>query len=253
MDWFFWQDIDRDPASNMAIDEMLMPEAARLNKPLLRIYGWDQPAVSIGYIQKYSAAPQEGYAIVRRPTGGGIVFHDVDLTYTVVISSGHWIEKQNRLKSYHTFHKVIIKALANLNIKAKLVDSETKPVDRTTMGCFTSPTRYDVISENQAKVAGAAQRRTKHGILHQGSIVINDISAKKNTLTKSLLETFEQELSINFIDFIPTENFLSSAKNLAEAKYNTESWNKDRKFEIRGLMFANSTPCEKVANHIMEG
>ena len=231
--WYLWRDIDRNPALNMGIDETLLPEIAELKTPLLRIYGWDQPAVSIGYVQKYSAAPQEGYTIVRRPTGGGIVFHDVDLTYTVVVPTGYWIEKQNRLESYHIFHRIVIKALSSLNIKSKLVVSETKPVDRATMSCFTSPTRYDVISDNDAdkqnKVAGAAQRRTKYGILHQGSIVIEDIASKRNELIESLLSAFVQELDIDFIDFTPSDDLLSSSAKLAKSKYATEAWNKHRK------------------------
>ena len=231
--WYLWKDVDHSPKLNMAIDESLLPEIAALQKPLLRVYGWDRPAVSIGYVQKYSAVLQKGYTIVRRPTGGGVVFHDVDLTYTVIVPSGHWIEKQNRLESYHIFHRIVIKALAALNISSSLVESSTEPVDRSTMCCFTSPTRYDVVTENegdgQSKVAGAAQRRTKYGILHQGSIVVDDISSRRERLTKFLLSAFIKELNISFIDFKPTLEFLSSAKNLAEGKYALESWNKHRK------------------------
>ena len=230
--WYLWEDIDHPPALNMGIDESLLLEVAKLEAPLLRIYDWNQPAVSIGYVQKYSAAPQEGYTIVRRPTGGGIVFHDIDLTYTVVIPKNHWIEKQNRLESYHIFHRIVISALSALNIKSKLVASETKPVDRATMSCFTSPTRYDVISDDttkkQNKVAGAAQRRTKYGILHQGSIVIEDISSKRNDLIKYLLSSFVEEFGIDFTKFTPSEEFLSTSKKLAKSKYATESWNERR-------------------------
>ncbi len=232
-EWYLWKDIDRSPMLNMAIDENLLPETAAFKKPLLRIYGWDRPAVSIGYVQKYSAAPQNGYTIVRRPTGGGVVFHDVDLTYTAIVPPGHWIEKQNRLESYHIFHRIVIKALSSLNITSCLVESGTEPVDRSTMRCFASPTRYDVVSnissDAQAKVAGAAQRRTKYGILHQGSIVIKDIVSKRERLIKSLLSAFIKELNITFIKYKPSEEFLFSAIKLAEEKYASENWNKYRK------------------------
>ena len=232
-EWYLWEDSDRSPMLNMAIDESLLPDMAALQKPLLRIYDWDRPAVSIGYVQKFTAAPQSGYTIVRRPTGGGVVFHDVDLTYTAIVPSGHWIEKQNRLESYHIFHRIVIKALSSLNIASCLVESSTDPVDRSTMDCFTSPTRYDVVSnissDAQAKVAGAAQRRTKYGILHQGSIVIKDIASKREKLIKSLLSAFILELNITFIKYKPSEVFLISTKKLAEEKYSSESWNKYRK------------------------
>ena len=233
--WYLWKDTDRSPMLNMAIDENLLPEISQLQKPLLRIYGWDRPAVSIGYVQKYSAAPQKGYTIVRRPTGGGVVFHDVDLTYTVIIPTGHWIEKQNRLESYHIFHRIVIKALASLNITSQLVESATEPIDRSTMCCFSSPTRYDVVSSNsddtakkQIKVAGAAQRRTKYGILHQGSIVVENISSERKKITESLLSAFMQELNISFSSFKPSAEFFSSAAKLVEKKYATKNWNKQR-------------------------
>ena len=56
-------------------------------------YGWDRKSASIGYIQKFSAVEDQSYTVVRRPTGGGVVFHDVDLTYTVAVPKGHYIEK----------------------------------------------------------------------------------------------------------------------------------------------------------------
>jgi lipoate-protein ligase A len=231
--WYLWEDTAHSPMLNMAIDENLLPEISALQIPLLRIYAWDRPAVSIGYVQKYSAAPQKKYTIVRRPTGGGVVFHDIDLTYTVIIPVGHWIEKQNRLESYHIFHRIVIKALASLNIVSHLVESASEPVDRSIMCCFTSPTRYDVVSNDtageQIKVAGAAQRRTKYGILHQGSIVVENIFSKRKKLSESLLSAFVQELSISFTNFKPSANFFSSAAKLAEKKYAAESWNRYRK------------------------
>ena len=234
--WYLWIDTEHSPMLNMGIDEALLTEIKDASVPLLRIYGWDRPSVSIGYIQDYSAAPQSNYTIVRRPTGGGVVFHDVDMTYTVVIPSGHWIEKENRLESYHIFHRVLIYALAELNINSELVNSEMKPVNRATMQCFSSPTRYDIIAngiKKEAKVAGAAQRRTKNGILHQGSIVIENISFRKQKLTEALLSAFKSKLNIEFINYKPSESLMFSAQKLAETKYSKDSWNKHRKINSR--------------------
>ena len=50
--WYLWEDTDHSPMLNMAIDENLLPAISLLQKPLLRIYGWDRPAVSIGFVQK---------------------------------------------------------------------------------------------------------------------------------------------------------------------------------------------------------
>ncbi len=232
--WYLWIDTEHSPMMNMGIDEALLAEVKKESIPLLRIYDWDRPSVSIGYVQDYSAAPQSGYTIVRRPTGGGVVFHDVDMTYTVVIPAGHWIERESRLESYHVFHRILIDALGKLNINSELVNSEIGPVNRSTMQCFSSPTRYDVVTNSankEAKVAGAAQRRTKNGILHQGSIVIEDISSKKQRLIEALLSAFRIKLNIEFKDYKPSESLIGSATILAEKKYSKDSWNKYRKID----------------------
>ena len=229
--WYLWDDGINSPAFNMAADELLLQKAKEIQRPILRIYYWDRPAVTIGYIQKYTAAPQSGYTIIRRPTGGGIVFHDVDLTYTVVIPSGHEIEKLNRIESYHVFHKAVINALSELNVQTQLVDFGVDPKDRQTMQCFTAPTKYDVVaklSDSTSKIAGAAQRRSKTGILHQGSIVIDDMDINSDKLSTALIKAFKEHFNITFHDFLPNHEFLEEVEELAKTKYNTDEWNKQR-------------------------
>jgi lipoate-protein ligase A len=229
--WYLFNDGTYSPYMNMAIDELLLTESKKINAPILRFYFWDRPSVSIGYIQKYIAAPQEGYSIVRRPTGGGVVFHDIDFTYTVVVPTGHWIEKLNRVESYHIFHKAVIKALFGMGIKSSVVDFETKPKDRMTMQCFVAPTKYDVgldKKDDSSKIAGAAQRRTKNGILHQGSIVIDGIHGRENKLVLELTNAFEDEFNIKYEKFTPHSDFMKEAKELSINKYETEKWNNIR-------------------------
>lgn len=223
--WFLWEDTDRSPYMNMAIDELLLEKSSPGDKPLLRIYGWDTPAVSIGYVQDIAAAPLSGYTIVRRPTGGGVVYHDRDLTYTVVIPAGHHINSLDRLESYHVLHHAVLEALEELGHKdAKLSPDEMPPVDRLTMQCFTTPTRYDVMSDGR-KFSGSAQRRTKKGILHQGSISLDASGGDKNLLSKTIISGFMKVLVLDFVSFVPPSALLAEASALAENKYGTDEWN----------------------------
>ncbi|HJO94981.1 MAG TPA: biotin/lipoate A/B protein ligase family protein [Victivallales bacterium] len=231
--WYLWQDKSHNPAMNMAIDESLLQIVHEKNIPLLRIYDWDRTAMSIGYVQKYEAVIKEGYELVRRPTGGGVVFHDVDLTYTVVIPKGNKIERTNREESYYIIHKVVIDALGKMEMESNLVDKTNAPKDRSSMQCFVAPVKFDVSIKNSktgkdSKVAGAAQRRTKHGILHQGSIVLDDINNIKQLLINNLIDSFREELNIEFINFIPDNSLLNDAEKLAVSKYGTDVWNKKR-------------------------
>lgn len=229
--WFLWRDKARTPSENMAIDEALLESASFYSMPILRFYSWDRPAISIGYIQNFSAGEKDGYTVVRRPTGGGVVYHDKDITYTIVIPNAHWIQNLNRLESYQVIHKVIIAALKNMGISSDFVYSYDTCKDRMKMQCFSSPTKYDIVEKDnrQKKLAGAAQRRTKTGILHQGSITLIDMTKySKNSIINILMEQFKKDFNISFVSLQEKDIPITKALKLAKNKYNTNKWNKMR-------------------------
>jgi lipoate-protein ligase A len=162
---------------------------------------------SIGYVQKEEAVPDaEKYTVVKRPTGGGIVYHDRDMTYTVIVPANHWIAGLDRVESYRVFHKAVVRALSVFGLKCKLVDDEQPKADRATMQCFVTPTKYDVLCENiepgrLIKVGGSAQRRTRNGILHQGSISLAPVGNDSERLKKELKKAFEEEFNISFRNY----------------------------------------------------
>src|SRR5258707_5016539 len=91
MSWLLLNSGRCDAAFNMALDEALLEAMPRLNHPVLRFYGWTEPAASFGYFQKYSEVQQLTplRPLLRRPTGGGIVPHVADWTYSLVWPAGH--------------------------------------------------------------------------------------------------------------------------------------------------------------------
>ena len=204
--WRFWVDRARAPQDNMEIDERLLREVVpQLGAPVLRFYDWDRPSVTIGYVQKPEVVPErDRYTVVKRPTGGGIVYHDNEFTYSVVIPARHWIVDLDRVESYHVIHKAIVRALAEVGLECLLSDTKDTSSDRATMRCFTTPTKYDVLlapSNGGAprKVAGAAQRRTREGILHQGSVSLDVANLDKKTMSALLSDAFEKELNIDLV------------------------------------------------------
>ncbi len=90
MNWFLLNSGKCDAASNMALDEALLEAMTRLQKPVLRFYGWTEPAATFGYFQKFSDVEQATplRPLIRRPTGGGIVPHDADWTYSFAQGGG---------------------------------------------------------------------------------------------------------------------------------------------------------------------
>jgi len=229
--WLLWCDASHSPYLNMAIDELLLEESFNAKIPILRFYGWDRPSLSIGYIQKFNELTHQGYTVVRRPTGGGVVYHDIDMTYTVVIPQNHKLASTNRLESYKIFHDLIIEALKMINIKAEFVETTNEPKERSTMKCFSAPVRFDITATEKdpngkiSKIAGAAQRRTKFGILHQGSIVIENIDKYQKELQDGMIKIFENKMNIAFTNFMPSSQFLINAEQLSSEKYSTEKWN----------------------------
>ena len=155
-------------AFNMAVDEALLLHVRELNKPVLRFYAWSEPAASFGYFQRYAevamATPLR--PLVRRPTGGGIVPHDRDWTYSVVLPPGHFWYQLKAIESYQRVHEWVKAAFNATGVLAELASA---PRREAAGQCFVGAEQFDVLAQNR-KIAGAAQRRTRDGLLIQGSV-----------------------------------------------------------------------------------
>jgi len=207
--------LDPEPHSaslNMAIDEVLLQ---RMQAPALRIYRWSEPAVSFGYFGQVAEAEKVavGRALVRRWTGGGIVEHGEDVTYTLMVPREHAFLQHSPAESYRLIHVVICDALASEGIHAEVV-----PVADSCGGgeCFANPVLYDVVAYGK-KVAGAAQRRTRWGLLHQGSILTGQsLAGLAERLTSAVAEKVQRHAL--------KEDELAAAQLLADEKYGTAEW-----------------------------
>lgn len=166
-------------AENMALDFLLLqryPHAAAR----FRHYGWHRPAFTFGYSQKIglvrSQLPSDGsFELCRRPTGGGIVDHRDDWTYTLVIPRGHPLEELRAAESYRAVHEALAAALRRQGVAAAAKLTCEPPTAGATCAasgvCFQRAELYDVVLEPTGdKIAGAAQKRNKHGLLFQGSV-----------------------------------------------------------------------------------
>lgn len=226
--WLFWNDAAHGPAWNMAADEALLLEAPSRAVPVLRCYAWDRPAVSIGYIQTLDAAPA-GYAAVRRPTGGGVVYHDFDFTFSVTFPMGHWLTGLDRMRSYDWLNRSLQRALRLLGFSAELAAQEIPhQVDRARMVCFTNPTRYDLLLEGR-KIAGSAQRRTAEGLLHQASLHWGaPLPVERPRLVRALRQGLQETMEVETLPWEPTDGFLKHIQGLVTQKYGTDDWNRLR-------------------------
>jgi lipoate-protein ligase A len=199
-----------DAPLNMAIDEALLQCATM---PTLRVYGWRERAVSLGYFSRYAEAEPmaAGRAMVRRWTGGGLVEHGEDLTYTLIVPRDAAFFQHAPLESYRLIHEAIAEWLRGRGISGVVAPSSA---EESSGACFTAHVRYDIVDGN-AKLAGAAQRRTRWGLLHQGSILLPG-----KTESEGLAETFAREIQRAEL----TAEVVHTAQQIAEQKYATSEW-----------------------------
>jgi lipoyl(octanoyl) transferase len=206
---------DREPRSaalNMAVDEALLETAVC---PTLRFYRWRGPALSFGYFGSYAdVADQRGdREIVRRWTGGGMVPHGDDLTYSVIIPASHPFFGHSSLTIYSDLHDAIRMALKENGVHATLADAVSPKVSEN---CFANAVRADVMSEGR-KIAGAAHRRSRSGLLHQGSIQNAKLPPRfVNDFARTVCNRFERRALPN--------KLIDRAIAIAHAKYGTIEW-----------------------------
>jgi len=162
-------------AENMALDFLLLQRYPRAGAVRFRHYAWRVPAFTFGYSQKFSfiqtQLPTDGhFDVCRRPTGGGVVDHRDDWTYALVIPRGHPLEDLRATQSYREVHEALAAALREQGVPA--VTKQAKdPAEAPAGVCFQRAEIFDVVHEPSGeKIAGAAQKRNKHGLLFQGSI-----------------------------------------------------------------------------------
>lgn len=179
-----WKAIDSgaDTAKfNMAFDEQLLknidPESCQ---PILHLYEWNAPSATYGYftdpytLLNASTVEQSGLQLARRPTGGGIIFHLTDFAFSILVPAGHSAYSINVLDNYAFVNRMLVEIIEKFSggkIGCRLLPEEPTAIDsHSGYFCMAKPTKYDVVLDDGRKVAGGAQRRTKNGFLHQGTI-----------------------------------------------------------------------------------
>lgn len=162
-----WRDeVARGGPEQMACDEALLETVAR---PVLRIFRWRNEAVSFGYAQSLGAVRAQfpDLPLVRRWTGGGIVEHRGDWTFSLVVPAGEPLARERPAATYRLIHENLAAGLARLGIASRPASTSDLAIGAS---CFAAPAPDDLLAPDGRKLCGGAQRRTRRGFLHQGSI-----------------------------------------------------------------------------------
>lgn len=162
-----WIDpVARSGPDAMAVDEWLLETTA---DPVMRVYPWLGEWGSIGYFGKLEEARKSfpNLTWVRRWTGGGTVDHRADWTVSLIVPAGLPLANLRGAESYRMIHAALAEALRQEGIDARL---STGSGETGSSECFENPVSHDLIDSTGRKLAGAGQRRSKRGLLHQGSV-----------------------------------------------------------------------------------
>ena len=171
---------DADGAWNMAVDEALWLELeeGRSTRPVLRLYGWSPPTFSLGHHQKPGRALDleycrtRGYGVVVRPTGGKVVLHDMEVTYSVVGLQDAPAFSGGLDATYGAIATALAGSLLSLGLPVTLERRQRASSPREPSPCFLIPTRRELLVGGK-KVVGSAQKRGRRAFLQHGSIPID--------------------------------------------------------------------------------
>jgi len=239
-------------SANMAVDRaILVANSEGKVPPTVRFYGWMPPAISIGYFQSLTdeidldTCKKLGVNYVRRITGGGAVFHDKELTYSIVIPESHPEIPKNIMKSYGRICGAVIKGLKHLGI-----ESEYVPIN-------------DIITGGR-KISGNAQTRKLETVLQHGTVLMDvdvdkmfsllkvpnekikdkliaDVKQRVTSIkhilgkdvifeevAKAMKKGFEEEFHIELIEGKLSKEELALAKKFEKECFSAKDWNHRR-------------------------
>lgn len=218
-----------DVFEHMALDEYLV--RVRPGAVTLRFYNWTLgPAVTFGYAQFISevrrALNEQRFSgsYARRPTGGGVVFHTDDLTFSLVFTSS-----AKPTEIYKNLHSAIFTQLQKGGLagavfeKALPATAYAPSVNHEANACFIRPVENDLLAADGQKMLGGAIRRFGQTVLYQGSL--QQPGARTNPLFKrAVIEGVRQFLAVDLHPVGCTPEELQAAKDLAATQYKTSAW-----------------------------
>ncbi|HAH31902.1 MAG TPA: hypothetical protein DCL44_06270 [Elusimicrobia bacterium] len=218
-----------DAYEQMAADETLCESLP--SDYIVRFYNWKGSGVTFGYSQRHKAVlaaiaaggkyPQ---AVVRRPTGGGIVIHETDLTFSFIFPSHDVYFEPG--KTYDRLHKAINSAYEKAGVSFSMLREKTKnyAVNDPLMDCFSTPVNMDILY-NGKKVLGGALRKFGGRMLYQASLQAEDARSNAGFHKNTILKAFGSEFGLNWHAAGADDKTLKGLKNLARTKYFSTAWN----------------------------
>jgi lipoate-protein ligase A len=217
--YIYWiNDIPRNAAMNMAIDEILFTHNNKI--PVLRTYYWDNTYITIGYFQKNQDIILP-YKFIRRITGGLTVIHNNDISYCFVIKWPLW-DVYDCNETYKNIHIALHKSLHAINIKSIIYNKQLKVSNNQL--CLNTVINHDLIL-NGKKIVGSCLRRRKDKLLVQGAIHIHLSKNQIQILLKHFLQYIGDMISMKVKQIQLSTKIVQYANTIMKIKYSNKNWN----------------------------
>ena len=246
---------------NMAVDEALLTAAAASNRPVLRLYQWQRPTLSLGYFQRWADRELHRASleadVLRRLSGGGAILHDRELTYSLILPRTHpWASDAQAL--YEKVHCAIVEQLelliAQTDRRWQLTLCEaTSPRKEKAEPflCFQRRAPGDVLlrcgekssAREEHKIIGSAQRRRRGAVLQHGSLLLarsaaapelpgltdlTGVALSPSEAASALRSAFSTALRLEMQESPLHENIKMSALQLLPQRYASHAWTERR-------------------------
>ena len=241
---------------NMAVDETLVESFQDEDLPILRLYGWE-PSLSLGRFSdlhatlKLPTLQTKNIPYVRRMSGGGVLVHGGDLSYSIILPTNALLDMGVK-ESYRHLCSFLIKLYEKLGLEANFASETNLELSKSNV-CMMANEAYDITIDG-VKIGGNAQRRSKKVLFQHGSVPIDldesffrdvflenaglesmltldkikqDVSYE--SVKKLLIESFKESFEVDLIEDVLTPREKLKADELLNSKYERTRWNEDAK------------------------
>jgi len=253
LEWRYIENSSGSAAWNMAVDEALLYSFKEDDRPILRLYQWEKPALSFGRFSdpektlNWERIQTNNIPCTRRITGGGILVHGGDISYSLIVPRIFFVNRSIK-DGYRYLCSFLIHFYHNLGLDASFA-CDQQFTEKHSNVCLAGTEAYDIVIDDQ-KIGGNAQRHTRHTILQHGTIPMTlareyfkvlflensglteaatledlGIDMSYHAFTESLEEAFKDTYDATLYYEGLRKDELSLAQTLLNDKYTREAWN----------------------------
>ena len=263
-EWRLIREEARPGPMQMALEEVAAETAASGGPRTVRVYRWEPSTLSLGYHQDPSTVDweycdREGIGVTRRPTGGGGIYHGVDgdISYSIVAPAAEL--PGNLIDSYELLCEPIFSAFERMNIDATFADGEWPAIHQPACYLRAINPAHDIVADG--KISGNAQYRQRDAVIQHGSLsyartperhlsvfATDEISAAQfSERVTSIQEQsgIDREGAVRAVESALrewagavdgewTDAELDRAREIADRKYGSDAWNRERTDPLSG-------------------